>query len=158
MATRSGTVDPGVLLWLLRHGFEPAALEDLLYRKSGLLGLSGISGDMRRLLDSDEPNAALAVEVFVYQCAKAIASIAAPLEGLQAVVFTGGIGEHSPEVRAMIAARCGWLGLHLDDWANRRNAPRISSADSGVSAWVVANDEERLIATQALACMRSAQP
>jgi acetate kinase len=158
MATRSGALDPGILLWLMQaQGYDGAALEDLLYRRSGLLGLSGISGDMRILLAAAEPEARLAVEIFAQRCAKAIASLAVTLEGLDAVAFTGGIGEHAAEVRRLIAGHCRWLGLDLDPDANAAHLRCISQPTARVSAWVIPSDEERVIARQAFACHAAVQ-
>jgi acetate kinase len=147
MGTRSGAVDPGLLLWLLQHGgYDAPRLSDLLYRQSGLLGLSGLSADMRVLQDSSDPRAREAIEVFTYQCAKALAALTVPLEGLDCVVFTGGIGENAPAVRAAIVDHCAWLGLALDAEANQRNDPCISSPDSRASIRVIATDEEAVLA------------
>jgi acetate kinase len=153
MGTRPGALDPGVLLHLLRRrGMGAEELEDLLYRKSGLLGLSGVSNDMRVLLASAEPRARLAVDYFVHHVARQIGALAAVLGGLDALVFTAGIGENSPEIRERIMQACAWLGATLDQEANRRGGPRISAADSAVTAWVIPTDEELMIArhTQAL--------
>jgi len=151
MGTRCGAIDPGVLLFLQGQlGMSLGELERLLYRESGLLGLSGISSDMRELLASDADAARLAVEVFVYRAAREIGSLAAALGGLDALVFTAGIGENQPEVRRRICAGAAWLGLELDPAANERHGPRISSEGSRVSAWVVATDEELMIAQHVL--------
>jgi acetate kinase len=147
MATRCGSIDPGAVLHLvLREGLSPAAVETLLTRESGLLGVSGISGDMRVLLESGESSAAEAVELFCERAARETASLAAALGGLDAVVFTAGIGEHAPTIRARIAAKLAWLGLELDGEANARHGPRISVAQSRVAAWVIPTDEEGVIA------------
>jgi acetate kinase len=146
MGTRCGSIDPGVLLHLLREqNLSLDALEDLLYRRSGLLGVSGLSNDMRTLLESPDPRAAEAIELFVYRAAQEIAALMVPLQGLDALVFTGGIGENAAAVRAMICARLAWLGLALDAEANRRHAACISQPGP-VSAHVVATDEEAVIA------------
>jgi acetate kinase len=118
----------------------------LLYKKSGLLGISGISNDMRDLLDNADPAARLAVDYFVYQAAKQVGALAAVLRGLDALVFTAGIGERSVEVRRRICEASAWLGLTLDPAANAAHGPRISAAGSRVSAWVVPTDEELMIA------------
>ena len=150
MGTRPGAVDPGVLLYLVgQRGMTPAALERLLYKESGMLGLSGVSNDMRLLLESPEPRAQLAVDYFVHYVAKEIGALAAVLGGLDGLVFTAGIGENSPEIRARIVAACAWLGITLDADANRRGDPRISAAGSAVSAWVVPTNEELMIARHA---------
>ncbi len=148
MATRSGTLDPGAVLYLLQHeGLSADQAQDLLYRRSGLLGVSGVSGDMRTLLASDRAEAREAVAVFVYRAAREAAALIGVLEGLDGIVFTGGIGEHSPQVRAMIAGRLAWTGLTLDPALNARAGEgRISAEDSKVAAWVIPADEERIIA------------
>jgi acetate kinase len=154
MGTRPGQLDPGVVLYLIgQKGMTPDQVSDLLYKQSGLKGLSGISNDMRDLLASDDPHAAFAVEHFVYRSAMNIGALAAALGGLDALVFTAGIGENAPEVRARIAARLGWLGATLDDSANARGAPVISTPDSRVRLLVVATDEELTIARQTLAVL-----
>jgi acetate kinase len=154
MGTRSGAVDPGVLLYLMdRHGYATRDLERLLYHRSGLLGVSGISPDVRVLLASDAPEARLALDLFVYRAGREIGSLAAALGGLDAIVFTGGIGEHQAGIRADICRAAGWLGLRLDDDANRRHGPRISRDDSTVTAWVVPADEESVIAGHVLAVL-----
>jgi acetate kinase len=153
MGTRPGALDPGVLLHLLRRrGMGAEELEDLLYRKSGLLGLSGVSNDMRVLLASAEPRARLAVDYFVHHVARQIGALVAVLGGLDALVFTAGIGENSPEIRERIMQACAWLGATIDLEANRAGGPRISAADSAVTAWVIPTNEELMIArhTQAL--------
>lgn len=151
MSTRSGSIDPGLLLWLQEtRGEDAASLTDLLYRRSGWLGLSGESADMRTLLASDAAGARLAIDVFVYQCARAVASLCVPLGGLDALVFTGGIGERAASIRAGIVAQCKWLGLELDDAANAADAEFIARPASRVGIWVVPTDEERTMAVQAL--------
>jgi acetate kinase len=136
MGTRTGSLDPGVVLWLMRErGLSADAIESLLYRESGLLGLSGVSADMRVLQASDAPGARLAIDYFTYRLAREVGSLAAALGGLDALVFTAGIGEHQPAIRAAVAARCRWLGLELDEAANAQGGPRISRAASRVSAW-----------------------
>ncbi|HWR98655.1 MAG TPA: acetate/propionate family kinase [Candidatus Methanoperedens sp.] len=154
MGTRCGSLDPGVLLYLLRGGMPLAELEDLLYHRSGLLGLSGVSHDMRELLANDDPRAALAVDFFVYRTAREVGSLAAALGGLDALVFTAGIGEHAPAIRARVCAACRWLGVEIDAAANARGGPRITAAASPVSAWVVATDEEVTIARATLKLLR----
>jgi acetate kinase len=147
MGTRPGTIDPGVILYLFQGlGLSAQAVETVLYKKSGLLGISGISNDMRDLLNSREPAAALAVEYFVYQAAKQIGALAAALGGVDALVFTAGIGENSSEIRRRICQASAWLGVELDEKANGRKGPRISTADSRVSAWVIPTNEELVIA------------
>lgn len=150
MATRCGGVDPGAVLHLvLRAGLSAAAVERMLSRESGLLGVSGMSADMRVLLASADPAAAEAVELFCYRAAREIGSLLAALGGLDALVFTAGIGEHSAEIRHRIAARLGWLGLELDAAANDRHGPLITSSTSRVAAWVIPTDEEGVIAAHA---------
>jgi acetate kinase len=147
MGTRSGSLDPGVLLFLMDEmKLGPREIERLIYKESGLLGVSGISSDMRELLQHDAPSARLAVELFVYRACRELGSLAAALGGLDAVVFTAGIGENQPEVRERICERAAWLGLTLDRAANATHGPRISTADSRVSAWVLPTDEESMIA------------
>jgi len=147
MGTRPGTLDPGVLLYLLQEkGMDPARLERLLYHESGLLGVSGISNDMRELLASDDPRAKEAIALFSYRLVGEIGRLAAVLGGLDALVFTGGIGEHAAPVRAQVCQALAWLGLVLDGEANARHGPRISAAGSAVSAWVIPTDEDLMIA------------
>jgi acetate kinase len=147
MGTRPGGIDPGVLLHLVgQRGMTPAALERLLYKESGLLGLSGISNDMRLLLESTNPQAKLAVDYFVHYVGKEIGALTAVLGGLDGLVFTAGIGENSPAIRARILAACEWLGVRLDADANVRGGPCISAAGSAVAVWVVPTNEELMIA------------
>ena len=152
MGTRSGNLDPGVLLYLQnQRGMDAATIEDLLYRGSGLLGVSGISSDMRELLNSSDPRAAQAVDLFVYRISRELGSLAAALGGLDAIVFTAGIGEHAARVRAAVCSQARWLGLELDPTANGGNGPRISMPDSAVSAWIIRTDEELMIGQHCLA-------
>jgi acetate kinase len=147
MGTRSGTLDPGVPIYLMdQYGLTARDVERLLYQESGLLGMSGISADMRELLASDAESARLAVDVFVYRAGRELGSLAAALGGLDAIVFTAGIGEHQPEVRARICAEAAWLGVELDPAANLRHGPRIDAPGSRVAAWVVPTNEELVIA------------
>jgi acetate kinase len=147
MGTRTGSLDPGVLLYLLEErGFEAKGIEDLLYRKSGLLGVSGISSDMRTLRASSAPEAREAIDLFVYRIVREIGSLAAALGGLDTIVFTAGIGEHDAATRAEVCAGCAWLGLTLDPGLNAAGEGRISAEGSPVSAWVVPTDEQRMIA------------
>lgn len=147
MGTRPGSLDPGVLLFMFDElGMSVREVERLLYHESGLLGLSGLSSDMRDLLASDAAPARLAVDVFCYRARRELGSLAAALGGLDAIVFTAGIGENQPEIRARICRDAEWLGVQLDREANLRHGPRISVADSAVSAWVVPTDEETMIA------------
>lgn len=154
MGTRPGALDPGVLLHLMRQrGLSAAQLEHLLYRESGLLGLSGISNDMRVLLESREPRAQLAIDYFVHHIARQIGALAAVLGGVDGLVFTAGIGEHSPQIRARILQACAWLGVTLDADANLCGGPCISTMHSAVSAWVVPTNEELMIAQHTRACV-----
>ncbi len=147
MGTRCGSIDPGVLLYLMeRHSMGVNELQQLLYFQSGLLGVSGVSNDMRALLDSDDPHAKQAIALFVYRIGREIGSLAAALGGVDALVFTGGIGEHSAPVRAQVCHQAAWLGLDLDEKANLAAATRISMPDSKLSAWVVPTDENLMIA------------
>jgi acetate kinase len=147
MGTRTGQLDPGVVLYLLQQrAMTPAAIEDLLYRRSGMLGLSGLSSDFRDLLASPDPRAAFALAFFCYSAARAIASLAGALGGLDGIVFTAGVGEHAAPVRARILEACGWLGVTLDDEANGRHGPRISTPGSRVAAYVLPTDENLMIA------------
>ncbi|TAJ33033.1 MAG: acetate/propionate family kinase [Reyranella sp.] len=147
MGTRSGALDPGVLLYLMRErGMAASAVEDLLYRKSGLLGVSGLSSDMRTLRQSDAPESREATALFAYRIVREIGSLAAALGGIDALVFTGGIGENDAATREAVSDGCRWLGLELDKERNLRGERRISTLDSPVSAWVVPTDEERMIA------------
>jgi acetate kinase len=146
MSTRCGSLDPGVILYLARQGRGFADIEDMLYRRSGLLGASGISGDVRVLLASEDPHAKEAIDLFIYRIACQAAALVNALEGLDGFVFTAGIGEHSAPVRAAVCARLGWLGLRLDSAANEANAACISAPDSKVEIRVIATDEEAMIA------------
>ncbi|MBP7001110.1 acetate/propionate family kinase [Amaricoccus sp.] len=152
MGTRPGQLDPGVVLHLIEEkGMAPAEVTRLLYNASGLKGLSGVSNDMRDLLASDAPGAAFAIEHFTHRCGLLAGQLAAALQGLDAFVFTAGIGEHSPEIRARIAGRLGWLGATLDAAANEAGALRISTPESRVALLVVPTDEELMIARHTLA-------
>jgi acetate kinase len=161
MGTRCGALDPGVLLYLIdRHRMDARALERLLYEESGLLGVSGESSDMRELLASGSEAAAEALELFVYRIQRELGSLAAALGGLDALVFTGGIGENSAPIRERVCRSAAWLGLELDGEANARGAPRISRPDSPVSVLVIPTDEEAMIVFQmrALLGATSVQP
>ena len=147
MGTRSGSIDPGVLLFLMDElGMGVRDVERLLYHESGLLGMSGLSSDMRELLASDAAAARVAVDVFVYRARRELGSLAAALDGLDAIVFTGGIGENQPEVRQRICTDAAWLGVQLDDSANTRGERCISAPGSRVAAYVLPTDEELMIA------------
>jgi acetate kinase len=147
MGTRPGSVDPGVILYLF-DGLKLTTYEvaTMLYKKSGLLGISGISNDMRVLLKSSEPQARLAVDYFVYRTAKEIGALAAVLGGVDGIVFTAGIGENSADIRRRICQSSAWLGIELDDEANVNAGPRLSTPASKVSAWVIPTNEELMIA------------
>ncbi|MFO1315435.1 MAG: acetate/propionate family kinase [Burkholderiales bacterium] len=152
MGTRTGALDPGVVLYLMDElGMDVRAIEKMLYKESGLLGVSGVSSDMRTLLTSDDPRAAFAVELFCYRIGRELGSMAAALGGLDALVFTGGIGEHAAPIRARVVEAARWLGLTLDAAANAADGPRISGPGAA-RAWVVPTNEELMIArhTQAL--------
>ena len=147
MGTRTGAMDPGVVLYLMQdRGYDAKTIEKLLYQESGLLGVSGVSNDMRDLLESDDPYAAEAVELFVYHIGKHLGALASVLEGLDALVFTAGIGENAPIVRERVCRRAEWLGIRLDEEANQRSGPRISTTDSPVPVWVIPTHEELMIA------------
>ena len=152
MGTRCGDLDAGVVLHLIQQkGMSAEALVDLLYRRSGMLGLSGISADFRELLASDSPRARFAIEVFCYRVARHIASLAAALDGLDAIVFTAGVGENAAPVRSSICRACEWLGLDLDEAANRDQKLRISTPSSRIAAYVIKTDENLMIARHARA-------
>ena len=147
MGTRSGALDPGVVLYLMDElKMDARAIEKLIYQQSGLLGVSGISSDMRALLESKEPRAKLAVDLFTYRIGRELGSLAAALGGLDALVFTGGIGERAVAIRERVCRDAGWLGIELDTAANGKDGPRISTAASRVPAWVVPTNEELMIA------------
>jgi len=147
MSTRSGSLDPGVVLHLMHaKGMSVEAVTDLLYHRSGLLGLSGLSGDMKTLLSSDLPHARQALEVYVYRISREIGSLAAALGGLDTLVFTAGVGENADLIRARIVEQCHWLGLELDPQANASGAREISRANSEVKALVIPTDEQVVIA------------
>ncbi|VAW80832.1 Acetate kinase [hydrothermal vent metagenome] len=150
MGTRSGSIDPAVVLYLLQQGMSAPDISDLLYFQSGLLGVSGETGDMAALLESTTAPAQRAIEQFVHHTVRAIGSLAAALGGLDALVFTAGIGEHVTPVRAAISEGCEWLGLHLDPVANQLGRARITRDDSPVQGWVIATDEESMIAEHSL--------
>ncbi|MET0540709.1 MAG: acetate/propionate family kinase [Variovorax sp.] len=150
MATRCGALDPGVLLHLMKHeGMTADAIEDMLYHQSGLLGVSGISADTRELAESEAPEAREALALFALRTAREAAAIATTLGGVDAIVFTAGIGEHQPAVRAAICGHLEWLGARLDPAANARHAARIDAPDSRIALLVMATDEEQVIAEEA---------
>lgn len=155
MGTRCGNLDPGAVLFLQSEwGMSTAAVAELLYYQSGLLGVSGISSDMRELLGSDAAGAREAIEFFAYRINRELGAMTATLGGLDALVFTGGIGEHAASVRARVCQLAAWTGIRLDDHRNRRHGPQISAADSAVSTWVIPTDEEGLIARQTRTLLR----
>ena len=152
MSSRCGAIDPGVLLHLLEgRKMTGSEISDLLYRRSGLLGVSGISGDMRTLLASSEPTAREAVDLFVYRAGREIGSLAAALGGLDTLVFTAGIGENAPEVRERIGATAAWLGVAIDSARNREGETSIGAGGSSVEVLVIPTDEERAVAEEMLA-------
>jgi acetate kinase len=158
MGSRCGALDPGVLLYLLREeGMDLAQVDELLHHRSGLLGYSGISGDVRTLLASDQPAAREALELFAYRTAQAIASHTVALNGIDALIFTAGIGEHAAPVRAAICGHLAWLGLKLDPAANSGHGPRISAADSPAAIWVIPTNEEFVIAQHVWTLTESGQ-
>jgi acetate kinase len=146
MATRCGLLDPGVILYLGRQGHSFGDIEDMLYHRSGLLGVSGLSGDVRVLLASDDPHAREAIAMFAYRIATETGALVSALGGLDGLIFTAGIGEHAPAIRSAVCGRLGWLGLRLDEPANAADADCISAADSRIDVRVIATDEEAMIA------------
>jgi acetate kinase len=159
MGTRPGALDPGVILYLFQNlGLTPKEVEGILYKQSGLLGISGISNDMRDLLGRSEPEARLAVDYFVYRATKEIGALTAALGGIDGLVFTAGIGENSAEIRRRICEACAWIGVELDAEANANRGPRISSPQSRVSAWVIPTNEELVIARHTRSLLEQMQP
>jgi acetate kinase len=155
MGTRPGAIDSGVILYLFQTlQLSAKDVEAVLYKKSGLLGISGISNDMRDLLPSSEPGARLALDYFVYRAVKEIGALAAVLGGIDGLVFTAGIGENSDEIRRRIIESSAWLGLEIDADANKRHGPRITRAGSRVSAWAIPTNEELIIARHTSALLR----
>jgi acetate kinase len=152
MGTRPGALDAGVVLHLIREkGMDPDALEQLLYKECGLLGLSGVSNDVRDLEASHDPMAKEALDYFVYRATQTLGALAGAMGGVDGVVFTAGIGENSPEIRARICRSASWMGIELDETANQAGGPRISTKNASVSAWVIPTDEEQMIALHTLA-------
>jgi acetate kinase len=152
MGTRPGRLDPGVLLYLLQvKKMTVKQVEHLLYNECGLKGLSGISNDMRQLLESKEPRARMAIDFFSLYCARTVADLACVMGGIDGLVFTGGVGEHATPVRQAICARLAWLGLELDAAANAKDGPRISSNKSRITCYVIPTNEELMIAEHSLA-------
>lgn len=147
MGSRCGGLDPGVVLYLIQEkGMTAQAVSDLLYHSTGLVGVSGVSDDMRTLLASNDPHAADAVALFVYRISRELASPAATLGGLDALVFTAGIGEHAPEIRRRVCEQAAWLGMALDEGENAAGGPRITITGGRASAWVIPTDEDLMIA------------
>jgi acetate kinase len=147
MGTRCGVLDPGVILYLMdEHKMSVRDVERLIYHESGLLGVSGISSDMRTLLGCDDPRARLAIDVYVYRIRRELGSLAGALGGLDALVFTAGVGENAPVIRERVCRDASWLGVSFDEAANATGGPRISTPRSPVSAWVIPTDEELMIA------------
>jgi len=155
MGSRCGSIDPAVVLYLQQQGMTSADIADLLYFQSGLLGVSGVSDDMAELLKHQTPQAQLAIDLFVHHTVRAIGSLATALEGLDALVFTAGIGEHAAPIREAICKRCEWLGLELDADANTLGQACISKAGSLIQAWIIPTHEERMIAEQTFAILKT---
>ncbi len=156
MGTRCGSLDPGVVLYMMEHlGMSVRQVEQVLYHESGLAGISGVSDDMRVLMASDQTSARQAIDLYVYRIGREIGSMAAALGGLDALVFTAGIGQHHPAIRAGVGAAAAWLGVELDMEANASGGPRISSESSRISAWVIATDEARIIARHTMDALRA---
>ncbi len=156
MGTRCGALDPGVLLYLMReHQLDMAAIEDLIYRKSGLLGVSGISSDMRTLRASSDPAAREAIDLFIYRIIRDAGSMVAALDGIDAFVFSGGIGENDAATRSEVIAGCRWMGAVLDPALNTAGVGRISSVTSSIPIWVIPTDEERLIAGHTIRVLKT---
>jgi acetate kinase len=156
MGTRSGSLDPGVILHLMdQRGMDVRAVEELIYKKSGLLGVSGISSDMCTLLNSEEPRAKVAVDLFIYRISRELGSLAAALKGLDAIVFTGGIGENSSVIRSRVCRDASWLGVKIDEEANAKGYGCISKEPSHVAVWVVPTNEELMIARHTLHLLKT---
>ena len=147
MGTRCGAIDPGVVLYLMdERRMDARAIEKLLYNQSGLLGVSGVSSDMRTLLASSDPRARLAIDLYCYRIRRELGSLAAALGGLDAMVFTGGIGENSAAIREQVCRDAAWLGVELDPAANAAGGPCISTPGPRASAWSIPTNEELMIA------------
>jgi acetate kinase len=158
MGTRCGALDPGVVLHLMRaHGMAADAIERMLYHDCGLLGVSGVSNDMRTLLASEDPRARHAVDLFVWRICRELGALAAVLRGLDGLVFTAGIGERSAAIRARVCQGVAWLGIALDEAANGAGGPRISTAASQIAVYAIPTDEEHMIARHTLAVLRRAR-
>ncbi|MFM0694320.1 acetate/propionate family kinase [Paraburkholderia graminis] len=157
MGTRCGNLDPGVILYLIDAlKMDKQDIEDLIYRQSGLLGVSGISSDMRALLASDAPRARFAVDIYTYRIARELGSLAAAMHGIDALVLTAGVGENASAIRERIVRDAAWLGLELDPAANESGGPCISAASSKVSVWVIPTNEELMIGQHTLAAIHAA--
>ena len=157
MGTRCGNLDPGVMLYLMDEmKMDARAIEKLIYQQSGLLGLSGVSSDMRTLEGSSEPDAKIAIDLFGYRISRELGSLAAALGGLDAIVFTAGIGENSRSLRERVCKEAAWLGVELDAAANQANGPKISTSGSRVAAWVIPTNEELMIARHTRALLSGA--
>jgi len=161
MGTRSGNLDPGVLLHLMAQGWDHDRIEQLLYKQSGLLGVSGISADMRTLRQMDSDNARFAIDLFVHRVVREAGAMVACLQGLDVIAFSGGIGEHDAALRQQVCAQLGWLGVQIDQVQNLTATGEaccaISSAASAVQVWVIPTDEGRVAAQLALSCLSGAQ-
>ena len=158
MGTRSGSLDPGIILHLMdQRGMDARSIEKLIYTQSGLLGVSGISSDMRTLLDSPDPRAKLAVDLFLYRIRRELGSLAAALEGLDGVVFTGGIGENAPAIRSRVCRDAAWMGVEIDETANTEGRGCISTRSSRVAVWVIPTNEELMIARHTLRLLKTTQ-
>jgi acetate kinase len=156
MGTRCGSLDPGVILYLMdQRGMDARAIEKLIYTQSGLLGVSGISSDMRTLLASEEAGAKLAVDLYLYRIRRELGSLAAALDGLDSIVFTAGIGENAAVIRERVCRDADWLGVEFDSAANASGSPRISAPASRVSAWVIPTNEELMIARHTQELLRA---
>jgi acetate kinase len=154
MAERCGALDPGVILYLLQQkGMTGERVTDLLYHHSGLKGVSGVSGDMRAVLASPDPRAAEAIDLFVYRIGRELGSLAAALGGLDALIFTAGIGEHAGEIRRRVCEEAAWLGVDLDEATNAKGGPCLTRASSRASAWVIPTDEDLVIAQHSWALL-----
>jgi acetate kinase len=155
MATRCGALDPGVILYLARErGMAISEIEDVLYHRSGLTGLSGIGGDMQILLASEDPRAREALDLYIWRIAREAGALTSTLSGLDNFIFTAGVGENASAIRTAVCARLGWLGIETDEAANLSGGPCISTPASCVSVWVIPTDEEQVIARGTLACLR----
>lgn len=155
MGSRSGSLDPGVVLHLMTQmGMGAKTIEDMLYRQSGLLGVSGISSDMRTLAASDAPEAKEAIDLFAWRVARDTGALAASLEGVDGIIFTAGIGENDAGMRSLIGRRLQWLGLEIDDRANAAGETLISAPESRIKALVIPTDEERMIAIHTLSLLQ----